>query len=147
MPQTTTAPAHEAQDIRFRIEELTGEFPIFPGHPLVLGFAIMNAFPDLQAALKVDQGATCPSALTSSEVPGGRGEVYRALDLLQDLASRKVALADALDKSNADWRQGCESGFAQRVAPGVQQAAALEGEFVKLATTWFAATGSSHVAA
>lgn len=54
------------------IREVIGEWPVYPGHPLVLATAIMGVFPDFISANTPTEHGWC-AALGDSRIPGACG--------------------------------------------------------------------------
>lgn len=83
----------------FIIHELTGAWPVYPGHPLVLATAIMRVFPCFADA-NAPSGQGC-TALADSRIPGAGDHVGAAMRTLElglngEDADCKLAVTPAL---------------------------------------------------
>lgn len=118
------------------IHELTGTWPVYPGHPLVLATAIMRVFPSYAAAAAPSDHGWC-EALADSRITGAGDHVSAAMGVLQLGASG--AHADAMVERARDyWDRGNAGGHTKNVAPGQAQAMSVEPHFRELAKRWFA---------
>lgn len=118
------------------IKELTGDWPVYPGHPLVLAAAIMKVFPNFEAASK-PSGHGWSEALADSRIPGAGdhvGAAMRVLKLGADGAGEDAMVEYAKDY----WDRGNAGGHFKNVEPGQVQARAVEPHFRALAKAWFA---------
>jgi hypothetical protein len=64
------------------IKAHTGQYMVYPGHPLVLACAIMHVFDSLDAATDRSDGEY-EAALSSSNIPGSGCHVNAALNVLK----------------------------------------------------------------
>jgi hypothetical protein len=120
----------------FFIKDLTGDWPVYPGHPLVLAAAIMKVFPNFEAANMPTEHGWC-QALADSRIPGAGDHVGAAMRVLQLGASG--ATEDAMVECAGDyWDRGNAGGHHKKVEPGRAQAQAVEPHFRELAKAWFA---------
>lgn len=118
------------------IKDVTGDWPVYPGHPLVLATAIMNVFPDFAAANKPTQHGWC-EALADSRIPGAGDHVGAAMRVLK--LGAEGASADAMVESARDyWDRGNAGGHIKNVQAGQEQSRAVEPHFRELARAWFA---------
>lgn len=117
------------------IRDLTGEWPVYPGHPLVVATAIMKVFPTFgEANRRSEQG--CCAALADSRIPGAGDHVGAAMSLLRLGATG--ASADAMIEYGATyWSRGQAGGHAAKVQPGQDQAMVAEPHFRALVKEWF----------
>lgn len=116
------------------IREVTGEWPVYPGHPLVLATAIMAMFPDYLSANKPTEHGWCV-ALGDSRIPGAGDHVGAAMRCLKigsegGTAEQMIAFADRY------WVGGNAGGHHKYVQGGLKQAAAIEAKFRELANSW-----------
>ena len=118
------------------VKDATGEFPVYPGHPLVVAFEIIKVFPSAEAALRTDGNEHgWPAALTDSRISGGGGEVHRGCDLIRQAVAGTPA-AELIEWADKAWVDGGAGGHTKAVEPGLAQAAKLKGTFPELLQTW-----------
>lgn len=57
--------------------DISGEYPVYPGHPLTVTWEIMSVFNSPDEALKIysDHGLNCPQAVADNRISGGGGEL------------------------------------------------------------------------
>lgn len=117
------------------IKVATGDYPVYPGHPLVIAREIIGIFdsPDLALAPCKTNGLNCPEAVADNRISGGGGEVGYACHLLK--AARNGMPADEfIRRADEYWVSVSAGGHVNAVAPGLAQAAKLKAEFpIKLA--------------
>ena len=122
------------------IKDATGDYPVYPGHPLTLAYEIIQVFPNPEAALKTVQSGNlnCPEAVADSRITGAGGEVYGACELLE--RARKGEPGEKLIEW-ADWRwtSSQAGGHVDRVEPGLAQAEKLKALFPGKLAAWLAA--------
>lgn len=108
---------------------------VYPGHPISLALLIMVTFDSFAEAAARHPEHPFPVALGSQAIPGGGGNVYSALKLLEH--GRKHGVQAALDWGDECWRSCVGPGnFGDRYEPGQAQADAIKERFRKLAATW-----------
>jgi hypothetical protein len=117
------------------IQDLTGRWPVYPGHPLVLATAIMSVFATYSDANEPTEHRWC-AALADSRIPGAGDHVGAAMRTLEQGAAghgidAMVAYAERY------WTQGEAGGHLGKVVDGSAQAAAIEPHFRALAAQWF----------
>lgn len=118
------------------IKDLTGDWPVYPGHPLVLATAIMEVFPSFEAANKPTEHGWC-EALAGSRIPGAGDHVDAAMRDLK--LGADGAGEDAMDECALDyWDRGNAGGHHKNVQAGQVQAKTIEQHFRDLAKCWFA---------
>lgn len=119
----------------FIIHELTGDWPVYPGHPLVLATAIMHVFATFAEANEPTEQGYC-AALADSRIPGAGDHVGAAMRTLE-LGSRG-ANADAMVAYAARyWETGQAGGHIKKVDAGKAQAEKIEPHFRAMAEQWF----------
>lgn len=117
------------------IKELIGDYPVHPGHPLVIAVAIMSAYPTLASALeKAETGAYVVQ--TDGRVPGCGAEVDGAISMLS-LGVNGATPDEMVEYANSFWISGNAGGHAKYVEPGVAQAQKIEPYFREKAAEWF----------
>lgn len=116
------------------IKELTGDWSVYPGHPLVLATAIMEVFPSYEAANAPTGHGWC-QALGDQRIPGAGCHVGAAMRVLKLGAEGRgpEAMVGYADKY---WREGQAGGHLKNVDAGIAQAAAIEARFRELASMW-----------
>ena len=118
------------------IKDLTGDFPVYPGHPLTLATAIMKVFPSYEAANRPSGHGWC-EALADGRIPGAGDHVGAALQVLK-LGADGAGEDAMVEYARAYWGRGSAGGHFKNVASGQVQANAIEPHFRALAKTWFA---------
>ncbi|WP_144267089.1 hypothetical protein [Comamonas thiooxydans] len=121
--------------------QLTGQKCVYPGHPLVIGFAIMSAFPSLADALSKKPGCAYKQALVSTSVPGAGSHVHTALDLLSHVEKGLLAMPDLPEKANVAWRKATSTAYTDNQPEGLAQAQAILPFFMEKAQQWFSPQG------
>lgn len=118
------------------IKDLTGEWPVYPGHPLVLAVAIMELFPSFDEANKPTERGWC-EALADSSIPGAGDHVGAAMRVLQ-MGSDGRSEDDMIQYARDYWDRGNAGGHHKYVEPGQAQSKAAEPRFRELVKAWFA---------
>lgn len=117
------------------IWDLTGKWPVYPGHPLVLATAIMKVFPSYAAANRPTERGWC-AALTDSRVPGAGDHVGAAMRVLG--LGAKGGSVEAMELYAKDyWTSGQAGGHVHKVADGLVQADAIAPHFRAACVEWF----------
>lgn len=119
----------------FIIQELTGGWPVYPGHPLVLATAIMRVFPTFADANLPTQHGWC-AALGDSRIPGAGDHVGAAMRTLE-LGSRGHDADAMVAYASRYWEHGQAGGHLNKVAEGKAQAEKIEPHFREVAAEWF----------
>lgn len=117
------------------ITDLTGSYPVYPGHPLVLATAIMEVFATFDAANKPTSHGWC-EALGDSRIPGAGCHVGAAMRVLQ-MGARGEGADEMVTQARDYWDRGQAGGHQKNVPAGQEQAKAIEPRFRELAKTWF----------
>jgi len=86
---------------------LDGEFSVYPGHPLVIAYIIINNYPNLEAALKKSENSVYCRALTDCNIPGAGGNVHSAIDFLVNVKNDMPMMDLAIARANL-WWAGCD---------------------------------------
>ncbi|ENG0049967.1 hypothetical protein ABR862_004895 [Pseudomonas aeruginosa] len=116
------------------IREVTGDWPVYPGHPLVLATAIMAVFPDFESANKSTEHGWC-AALGDSRIPGAGDHVRAAMRCLK-IGSQGGSAEQMIERASRYWVDGNAGGHHKYVQAGIEQAAAIEAKFRELASSW-----------
>lgn len=119
------------------VKEATGEPTVYPGHPLVVAFEIINVFGSPEEAFKPveSDSLNCPTAVADNRVSGGGGEVYAACELLQR-ARKGHPVEELIAWADMRWSSGQAGGHVKAVAPGLQQANKLKSVFSEKLAAW-----------
>ena len=117
------------------IHELTGNWPVYPGHPLVLATAIMRVFPVFAEANQQTEHGWC-AALADSRIPGAGDHVGAAMRTLTLGAQGQDADAMVAYASRY-WEEGQAGGHVENVPDGKAQAEKIEPHFRAIAAEWF----------
>ncbi|MCU9527524.1 hypothetical protein [Pseudomonas mosselii] len=116
------------------IHEVTGDWPVYPGHPLVLAAAIMAVFPDFGSANKKTAHGWC-AALGDDRIPGAGDHVGAAMHCLR-IGSEGGTAEQMIDYATNYWVDGKAGGHHKNIQAGTAQAAAIEAKFRELALSW-----------
>lgn len=116
------------------IREVSGEWPVYPGHPLVLATAIMAVFPSFLSANKPTEHGWCV-ALGDSRIPGAGDHVGDAMSCLK-IGSEGGTAEQMIENANRYWVDGYAGGHHKYIQAGIEQAAAIEAKFRELASSW-----------
>lgn len=119
--------------------DVTGEYPVYPGHPLTLAWEIMAVFQSPAEALQsvTTGGLNCPAAVADIRISGGGGEVNRACDLVR-LAQQGVSVSDLIEWADKKWVDGQAGGHLEAIHPGLAQAEKIKLPFGQKLATWLA---------
>ena len=117
------------------IQEQTGAWPVYPGHPLVLGTAIMSVFAAFPDANRPTEQGWC-AALADSRIPGAGDHVGAAMRMLE-LGSRGSSADAMIAYATHYWDAGQAGGHINKVAAGRAQAVRIEPHFRAIAARWF----------
>ncbi len=126
------------------VMEVTGEYPVYPGHPLVIAWEIMSVFDSPAEALRTvtDHGLNCPEAVADNRVTGGGGEVHRACDLLRR-ALAGASAEELMAWADERWISGQAGGHIKAIEPGLAQAEKLKPLFAERLAAWLAGASVS----
>ncbi len=119
----------------FIIHELTGEWPVYPGHPLVLATTIMRVFLSFAEANAPSEHGWC-AALGDSRIPGAGDHVGAAMRTLE-LGSRGFDTDAMVTYAKRYWEDGQAGGHVANVDAGKAQAEKIESHFRAIAGRWF----------
>lgn len=120
------------------VRAATGDYPVYPGHPLTTAWQIMEVFDSPKAALMpAADGLGYPAALTDGRISGAGGEVRAACDLLRK-ALDGVPAEELLAWADDRWIAGSAGGHTRAVAPGLAQANLLKPVFAERLAAWLA---------
>ncbi|MEQ6436242.1 hypothetical protein V8Z74_14605 [Comamonas sp. w2-DMI] len=117
------------------IKELTGQWPVYPGHPLVLATAIMRVFSSFTEANQATGHGYC-QALADSRIPGAGDHVGAAMRALE-LGARGQDVDAMVAYAKQYWEHGQAGGHVKNVADGKAQAEKIEPHFRTIAPGWF----------
>lgn len=119
--------------------DATGEWPVYPGHPLTVAWEIMSVFPSHVEALRITtaSGPNCPEAVADNRISGGGGEVHRACDLIR-LAQQGAGADELIEWADQKWISGQAGGHLKAVEPGLAQAEKIKPLFAKKLAAWLA---------
>jgi hypothetical protein len=119
------------------VVDVTGEYPVYPGHPLTIAWEIMTVFRSPVEALKTvtTNGLNCPEAVADSRISGGGGEVHRACDLLRR-AQQGVSASELIEWADEKWIGGQAGGHVKAIQPGLAQAEKIKPLFAEKLAAW-----------
>lgn len=122
------------------IQELTGQWPVYPGHPLVLATAIMHVFSTYAEANRPTGHGYC-QALADSRIPGAGDHVGAAMRTLE-LGAHGQDVDAMVAYASLYWEHGQAGGHEKNVAEGKAQAEKVEPYFRSIASEWFKQTSA-----
>lgn len=117
------------------IHELTGEWPVYPGHPLVLAAVVMRVFASFAEADHQTEHGWC-AALGDSRVPGAGDHVGAAMRTLE-LGARGADAETMIAHAARYWDAGQAGGHIKNVDAGKAQAQKIEPHFRAMSEQWF----------
>lgn len=106
------------------IDYLTGEYPVYPGHPLVTATMIMERFPNIKEANQ--------KALSCIDITGSGDGVQNGLNLLNS----KKAPEEMVTYADEIWIRYQAGGIHERVPSGLAQAEKLKEIFLFKVRKW-----------
>lgn len=106
------------------IRGVTGEWLIYPGHPLVLAQAIMEVFPDCLSSNKPTENGW-RVALVDHQIPGAADHVGAAMRCLK-IVSEGGTAEQMIEYATCYWVDGKAGGHQNNVQAGIEQVAAIE---------------------
>ncbi len=107
---------------------------VYPGHAVTLAYAIMQAYPSLEAALTRRANESFPEALGNNDIPGAGGCVYSALEILR--LAYSVGLDAAFERGDEIWLSETQTAYTDRRLPGQIQADGLKEAFRTIFASW-----------
>jgi hypothetical protein len=124
------------------IKDRIGEWPIYPGHPLVIATEIMEVFPSFAAANEPTvQGWS--AALGDQRITGAGCHVGAAMRVLK-IGREGGRPEDMISYANRYWDEGKAGGHVKNVEAGRLQSQAVETRFLELCQSWFSEVGESR---
>ena len=117
------------------IKSVTGNYPVYPGHPLVLATAIMEFYSDFPTANAPTEHGWC-AALSDSRIPGAGDHVGAAVRCLS-IGAEGGSVDEMVAAAGSYWERGQAGGHHGYVCAGIEQAKAVEPKFRELAERWF----------
>ena len=126
------------------VMDVTGEYPVYPGHPLTIAWEIISVFKTPTEALQTvkTDSLNCPEAVADNRITGAGGEVYRACELLRR-AQQGIKVDDLIAWADECWVSGCAGGYSRAVQPGLEQAERLKPLFAGKLADWLATEPSA----
>lgn len=123
------------------VQDATGNWPVYPGHPLTVAWEIMSVFQCPDDALRTVTTGTlnCPEAVADNRISGGGGEVYRGCDLLRR-AMNGAPTGELIEWADRSWIEGGAGGHVKAVQPGLDQANLIKPLFVQKLESWLSAS-------
>lgn len=120
------------------IKSLTGTWPVYPGHPLVVAVAVMHFYPNYSAA-STPTASGWAEALGDIRIPGAGCHVTAAMRTLE-LGVKGASIDEMVAYAKHYWTDGGAGGHSRFVADGEAQADAIESTFREMAKTWITST-------
>lgn len=117
------------------IKERTGEWPVYPGHPLVLAMAIMEVYPSYELANATTEHGWC-EALGDCRIPGAGCHVSAAMRTLK-LGAEGAGIDEMVAYAHSYWEEGRAGGHHKNIEAGRAQAEEALPRFRELASRWF----------
>jgi hypothetical protein len=120
------------------VQKLTGAWPVFPGHPLVIAAAIIELYSSFEEAARLSASNT-PAAVCNNAVPGTGDHAYAAIDALAR-GNRGASVDEMVAVANDYWVRGQAGGHVRYVEAGIAQAKLIEPWFREHAAKWVLST-------
>lgn len=120
------------------INKLTGNWPVYPGHPLVVAVTIMHFYPNYAAANNTTENGWT-EAVGDIRIPGAGCHVRAAMRTLE-MGFTGSSVDDMVAYAKRYWTDGGAGGHSRFVADGEAQADAIESTFREMAKTWITST-------
>ena len=117
------------------IKSVTGNYPVYPGDPLVLATAIMEFYSDFPTANAPTEHGWC-AALSDSRIPGAGDHIGAAVRCLS-IGAEGGSVDEMVAAACSYWERGQAGGHHGYVSAGIEQAKAVEPKFRELAERWF----------
>lgn len=128
------SPTATREEVDEQVDAHLGEHITLPAHPIVVGWIIMQLYPDLESALATTKHGW-HTAVGDGRIPNTGWSVNTALDVLKFWKEfTPEGLAEYADK---EWRRGGAGGYEERVEPGSAQGKKFAGLYIEKAKTWF----------
>lgn len=106
----------------------------YPGHPLVLAYAVMSVFNSYaEAAARTEHGWS--AALGDARVPGAGDHVAAAMDILA-IGACGGSPDEMVKAAHAYWDRGQAGGHIENVTQGRQEALLIEAAFRERCGAW-----------
>lgn len=118
------------------IQRLTGEWPVYPGHPLVLATAIMDVFASYTEANAPSGNGFC-QPLGDTRIPGAGDHVGAAMGVLA-MGAAGAEVGQMVEAAVQYWESGHAGGHVKSVEAGRAQAEQIRPHFEAAAKQWFA---------
>jgi hypothetical protein len=113
-----------------------GEYPIYPGHPLMIALFIFRSYPSASKALAPTQHNTY-DALGCCEVPGAGDACHTACRMVKMIRDGDLSIEDAPEWANEAWKRFVNGpNFGNHQQPGLEQAARFREKFLEMANEW-----------
>ena len=132
LPSLQNIMPKSSSDLQYQVFGPAGT--VYPGHALTLAYLVMLHYPSYEAAAVRRDDASCPDALSNSEIPGAGGCVYSALDLLKH--GFTLGVEEALEFGDRRWEGETETAYKDRRQPGQAQADAIKDKFRERFARW-----------
>jgi hypothetical protein len=113
---------------------LLGDFAVYPGHPITVGYLIIHKFSNFEQATSFGEGGFM-AALEDGDIPGAGGNVNWAIDTLGWLKAG-VDPMTVWDMAEDYWRDCCTTAYAKYYEPGADQAQQVREDFFAKACQW-----------
>lgn len=130
----TELPCWPETEVQPRLARAYGH-AVYPGHALTLAVHALHHFASLDDAL-APQSTGWPRMVGSVAVPGAGDGAHEAARLLENLRGG-ITAADLATDADEEWRRrlgGQSPAFADKLLPGLEQAASMRDLFYALAS-------------
>lgn len=118
-------------------EDILGETYIYPGHPVVVAYCIVQCFATYSEAMEKDPISGYRAALTSLEIPGSSNSVQAAIYMLKRLHKGDMTPEVAITWADGIFAEETNNKlFSDRLASGQEQADRFKDKLLTALTTW-----------
>ena len=119
------------------VQSMSGDLPIYPGHPLVLATAIMDLYPNLASALAPVKSG-CSAALSDERLSGAGCHMRAALTCL-GIGAGGGSVPEMVECATRYWVDGQAGGHVGQVDAGSAQAEKMSALFQETVQDWLKA--------
>jgi hypothetical protein len=117
-------------------QEVLGEPVQYPGHPVVLACMVMDRYPNLESATRLEPGRQFGNALSDNFIPGAGCAVRAALDTLRYAQTGDLGAAYAHATRYWNGWEAQDPANASGARKGREQHERIKARFEKQLETW-----------
>ena len=144
LPQARSAGVPLASGSQMVIEA-TGQYPVYPGHPLVTIWQIMAVFDTPHKAMRParDGGRDCLAAVANSGICAAASSVETACRLIE-MAMAGTPISRIMSDADHLWHEWCARSDSTALHPGLRQAGKIRPMFEQRLQTWLDRASASR---